>query len=1430
LYKSTENGYEELKKDTEPYLKSQRALIRQTARGGNPGVLGSLAKGFSQGGFSGGGDHQGLIEGFAQSAGTTLKYSILGSTFYGLTKAIHQAGVELLDFNDSITELQVAGASVDPKFIDALSESAARAGTNVGEAMDVAAEGVRAFKSEIDAGKTSAEALGTNFAKQASIIAILTKTTLTDAAGNLKAIALAFNIPEQSFSRVTDLLAGAKQIGGGAEKETSQGLANIAVAFKQIGFSAEESGAIVSKVIAETDQGGTLVASRLTKISSIIGGASGQAALIKLNKSLPTGKKIEIGTDVQTATQIKELGAVFKTLDAPRKAALINSLGGTASAKELIVLLNNVNDLSKKAGDPSNFDGKGVAEYNLRLENLRSTLTQMQGEVKAIITTVATSGILQPVFDLVQHGLLPALRITRELAQGFGLIPIALRGGLGYLVTFLAAAKAIQLVNKNGGLVGTYQALERHVAPGTALQREALSAQQKDVLLGKSGPVQQKLAQEAAVVKAASAARLQAGRDLFRGDKIGENLGKAASGVGKAATGVGEAFMRATIAIEKFIIDLRLETATASLNAGGGLRGVGAGAAQGSKFVGRGIGQLGAMEVAGSTGLVGAVKGAGKGVGALLASELGPIGALLLTGIAVTGTIQAAHRIHTAVDDFNKLQFTPDTFGAAALAESANNLRASAATLRESSAGFFGTIVNAFNGGITGKLSNVATGVATSQDLAAGNIDARRKQAAQSVNGGNLSDVFQFTNDQAFTDSIAAVGNTGADSTQKMIAFQQALARLNSTTVTSLDAFDKYTLRQSANAHAAEIFGQLQSKALTDDRSGDGKGGKASSSGADEGAKYEAKNAAHKRVKDFANVDQVKLQSSTEYAVRDFLDSNGNPNDPAQQKQLSDAILANLKKNKVFGKDSKTANDVALAIAKQVAADATKIHSTADNSLSFSALSSQLLQYSSDAGAQAGVDSVIAGNPTGQSSDLVAANENLKQLSQGIETLKGKEGTPGYDADKVAALVEDLNKQKLVVAQASLSNLQSTQNLLDASIPAANTTQVLQRKYDDIQAQLDVPNLDQGTINDLKAQQAALPLQIAQSTVADFYSAARAGVDAKHSDGVDLTQSKNQNDIIAANEAEANLNILRANGTTGKALNDAIIAYFQAQHVVAEDVIDTNLATQLATLDPNSAVDSATAAVATATAALKKLANEDKNDAAYIAAVKAKQVALNAQTVTNLQATQLAGNLNIDLTNPVQVANKAVKDAQDDLALARKQKESPDVIVTKKLAVRNAQVSAESAAFSQFLTNVNNANTLGTISHQAYMGLLRGRADQIEAELKNLKLTDNQRQQFQDELIQLQTALKSGADELSGQFNLGDIKIPTPYEVRHALAQKDIGGVLGSNAPTSTAGNVTDDHSTRSVVLNGVPIQQVIDLIQNLFGIKVKTKTTRRTP
>lgn len=187
--------------------------------------------------------------------------------------------------------------------------------------------------------------------------------------------------------------------------------------------------------------------------------------------------------------------------------------------------------------------------------------------------------------------------------------------------------------------------------------------------------------------------------------------------------------------------------------------------------------------------------------------------------------------------------------------------------------------------------------------------------------------------------------------------------------------------------------------------------------------------------------------------------------------------------------------------------------------------------------------------------------------------------------------------------------------------------------------------------------------------------------------------------------------------------------------------------------------------------------------------------------------------LHSDLTDPVEQARLDTQAALEKLAADKAAGDGRDTISQDKVDVKGARNRQEAAAFSQRISDLQVAEDLGRISHTQYMSYLQSEHDRLTA-------VANRTRQQQEELDQVDQLMKAAADQMQGQWNIGDIDLPTIYEVRRAV---------GSGAPTQTGDY---SHSNNTVTVNGADFQAVVEWLQTALGTGaqvVTANTTRRS-
>lgn len=286
----------------------------------------------------------------------------------------------------------------------------------------------------------------------------------------------------------------------------------------------------------------------------------------------------------------------------------------------------------------------------------------------------------------------------------------------------------------------------------------------------------------------------------------------------------------------------------------------------------------------------------------------------------------------------------------------------------------------------------------------------------------------------------------------------------------------------------------------------------------------------------------------------------------------------------------------------------------------------------------------------------------------------------------------------------------------------------------------------------------------------------------------------------ARQDAQRRLAFARKNGDQ-KAIDDATTALGEARLAEAQALVSVAAAKRLAAAPQGDAVAAAKAALVNAEA--EKKATKKGTEDYYNALVRVAE-ARKATTDALLGRRKIKDLLSIDLTDPVAQANAEVRAAQAALANAK----GPDARDQAQLDLRNAQSNAEGAAFQQRLSDAQTANELGRMSHEAYLSYLNSEHDRLSAIKVRSRLQT-------DELNEVDKLLKSAADELNGQFNIGNIKLPTIYEVRRAIAAGSggIGGIAAYNQQSRVTTNVSN------LTINGVAPQDIYDYIDLALGI-----------
>jgi len=228
-------------------------------------------------------------------------------------------------------------------------------------------------------------------------------------------------------------------------------------------------------------------------------------------------------------------------------------------------------------------------------------------------------------------------------------------------------------------------------------------------------------------------------------------------------------------------------------------------------------------------------------------------------------------------------------------------------------------------------------------------------------------------------------------------------------------------------------------------------------------------------------------------------------------------------------------------------------------------------------------------------------------------------------------------------------------------------------------------------------------------------------------------------------------------------------------------------------------------AAAALNAAKRNLTLAKGDPADWAEAVHAVQQAQLDYSNAVVDATHQRMLRTIDITDPVAMAREDLRTARSRLRAAQRAGVGGEALDQLRNDVRSREAAQEQAAFQQRFQDAQTNEQLGRISHAAYLRYLHNEHDRLTA------IRHRTRQQ-QDELNQIDQALQAASEQMQGQWNIGDIRVPTIYEVRRSMAAQ----ARGQNYADNSVRNV-------EIHINGDSIARIKAAVLEAVGQQVKT-------
>lgn len=1361
-------------------------------------------------------------------AGFAISSAIIGGGIAGIGQFIQ----EVLDYTDSLRDLEIAlGATEEPsqRLVSNLSEISRFAGANVGQALDTAAKGIRAFSDSTDA-LEDREKVGVAFTEAATQLAVIAGKDIADVSGDLIAVGSAFGIAAGGLNQVNDAVAIAKNEIGGNAAVISQGLAFLSTTAAEAGFSLQETASLVAVINRETDQSGSAIATRSSRILSSFGGNTGQRLIADLNASLSPDEAIDTNGTIRD--QLFELTELYPELTAAQQGLVRNQIGGTSSTRELVAIFNNLNEILRANEISAQGAGQGLSEFQRKQDELGALIKRIVGDFKNITTGIAESGLLD-IFGLILKTIEPVLIVTRELIQlyneFFELVPFGggdlVQSFIGISVAVLAAAKAFQVL------------------------REAQRAAAIEAATGSAG------AFGGGIVEGLLA---RSGRKRLAADAAGSAVGAF------AANAAGDAAKRAAVR----------STAAGAIDFG-------------SEAIFSGI--FTSLVNSGIT-LAQAVKKAVNKIVVALQSTPG-LNAATFAGLAAA--VLAVSQFGSAVDRLNRAEAQADEALTDDALRDLNNrqrgeqFQTTALSLREASSGFLGRLGDiVFNDSAQRNRAEALEKQAKVEfSLDEQRRDVRRRAARS---GDSTAGAISFLEPDGVSSGLKLLADSGRSADTQLDALIQSLRNLSEASAGAsfgLDAVSQdlfgATLSQkiadslriaAEEADAADAFGlsdlgnpvaTLLNNAFTESDS-----------------------------EKFAKLDFESINEQAQTAAALAFRESGGRVTPEFNRKAADRLTEALSDD-LAGLSEEARQSIIEQFIVDVAATAREFAPTDEEALrqEIDAAVAAAPGLAQSAGQFAELSARLSGAQDAEGKGLARQLARLKEIRVEVVN-KGADAKQLERFDQEILAVEFAIQQGILRRIQALASfeasqlpqtdvlgrigieLQSVQRQLAANTDEGTELELLAKQADLLARQRDeqlraaaaerLQNVDpRNTIGRLRAELTnAIDRRNAISDTGDrssaaFFEAQRAvdeailaeaqeylnivasrrlaNVDPRDSLGRLTAEVRNARDnlsiqlegtaefeqarlelqeaIIAEQEGFRRRNQARRRSgidprdTLGRARDDVRAArenlsaqipgteeYYvaleelrQAQLSVAQLNVSLADAVEQSRVDPRSQVETARASLNAAKRNLEIQLRGTPDYFTALAEVRQAQIALGDALA---EAAKNAALLATDITDPVKVAEVELKAAQDRVRRLIAEGAPEDVVNEARLDERRTAAEAERAAFQQRISDLNVDLQLGRITQQEYIRKLKEYGEQLRS------LPERTRQQ-QELLNDIDLAIKAAEEALTGQFNLGDIRVPTPFEVRRAIAEGTgvftQGGGLGSTSTVVTNNNIQID-------------------------------------
>jgi hypothetical protein len=1434
----------------EQALSAQLSRIEEreaAAMGGGGGFFGGFGSGLSGGGK--GGQGFGNTEELGKLVGYMARYILLYQVFRDIEKIIRESVDQMLNFERSVSDLanQLGVTREEARGLaNDLALQGAASGLLPNQSVELGAQFATTFS-----GQGDPAALARQGVSLGGMLHVLTggkedAQYMRDVTG----ITQSFNLSISDTARVLDAATSAAQhFGLGNAGTVLPGLAQIGDLANQAGFSVEFMANALADIQQRTGQSSPAAAGELQRFL----GREGNLAFQQVFASQG------INTTQPFQDELEQLSERYDKLSQSEKAFIIGQFGGGRAGADALAFLEDYAKIQEQANRSTEQGGISQEQYFKRIEDVRGELTALRGILANFAKDIGESGVLAPL-GLILETLKPTVQAADELVQAFNQIPAPLREAAALVGEIALAAKITTALNLG--------AMFRRGGAAAAVEGEAAAAgaAEAEVAAASTGRWYRNRTLGAGRIPTQDLRAATLGEDAAFGASLRGGLGYAALGVkgmaSQVAESLGQLINPLTLTIGGFIaIDHALHTTEGILDASN--------KAAEATLSGVSANQLTSSSEANRRAAVEAAHSSSGFFGTIINSVLGN----------PTGQARQQARANADLADWESKQYTAALNAGAStqtLAESLVDLGNAQDGVQLSvkaltAAGYTATqsiqaLIDKLEATALVSEGTIPAGQAPAVARAAANAatnsfrndvlldrelqsfqptgatldvveNARRAANRQTdvpappVDPSKLSKVnYKEFNDAIYQATLGYLTDQGLSPTQQgtlspeQLKAEQARilqAMKDDLAKQGVDAKTIQALVPDLNREAAEAVHQqlqgvaggvtqLSSKQIIDlINNVQQLSGQAAAEAAAH-AQFDPKNVTPTGV-----VSRSGAQAGAEQTVR-FLqevrqgiidNKNISATDKAndlnylatltEQAQVAaeNATLQNLQANQALALASIPPENTTQAIRQKLAditstlADPT-LHLTAEEIRGLKTAQAQL-------GAQL-PGATLADRVSGIGVDTNPAD--TVQIARDAEHAANRTLTNYRNRGVVGKALHDAEK---AVTQAHYQTVLAEQQ--DAIDTADSLVPVMDKVGEAYQAWQDALTKAQTLVGGARQKQLhdamTLHVQFLQTQQEQTNAIVLAGIDPR--DTAALDRQKLRND-------RANLRILRQNAPDD--LTD--IANLETQQ--AQDRITAlthRIASQNARRDAGVRAGNS---LQEARAGLRDAQNNLRDDLvgsdeyyADLKAVHEAEAGLASEIAAHTKELYL---LRGDTTDPVEQARANLVEARRKLR--EDQRRGTGDLAADNLNVEQADWARQKAVFDQTLSGQQTAYQLHRESAQSYLQFLENQDRTLRDQLRGMHKGQEGYRQLVDELNVIDQAILGMNDQLSGQFNLGNIDVPTVYDVRRQLAsgQQSI---------------IDASQHTNNVSINGVDINQVINYINHILGVR---GTSARTP